>query len=67
MVLFIMFPAIMTAGNVAMFFLVPAAYWGMAVFNLPISIGLSSYWAMLFVGIGNMLTMVEGQDNTPVE
>jgi hypothetical protein len=49
-----------------MFFLVPAAYWGMAVFNLPISIVLSSYWAALFVGVNNALAMVAGADNTPV-
>lgn len=48
---FIMFPGLMTAGNLAMLILVPPAYWGMAVFNVPITIGLSSYWGMLYVGV----------------
>ena len=30
----------------------------MAVFNVPISVALTSYWAILVVGISNMMTMV---------
>ena len=61
-VFFMFFPGMMTAGNAAMFILIPAAYWGMAIFNVPISVLLVSYWAGLGIGIGNLLTMIEGQN-----
>lgn len=65
----VMFPALMSFGQAVMFFLVPPAWWGMAVFNMPISVGLISYWLTLLIGGGNLLTTVEAAeaDMEPVE
>lgn len=60
-IFFVCYPGLMTAGNLFLLILIPAAYWGMAVFNIPITVLLASYWSGLVIGSGNLMAAIEAQ------
>ena len=41
------FPMLMSMGQLAMAAFLPPIYWGMAVFNVPISLALAAYWGLI--------------------